>query len=253
MPATTEKKHPNVIAAVCSAAKEFLPIEKDQVNPHFKSKYSGLSSYIKATKDGLANNGLAIHHTMGPLQADGSASFISTLVHAGSDTSLTATVYMYFTATMQSEGSAQTYGMRQNLRNLLNIEAGDDDDGNAAAGMDTRRSSTPPPRAATPDRLAVGNSPPAPKAVEKPGAAWFKRIDLLDDSSETVEAINKACAHEPLTADSKMFETVWDYWANNIRAQKWGDEEKEHVSNVLMTKHVDVEMARQLAVEEQES
>jgi len=262
MPATTEKKHPNVTAAVCAATKEFLPIEKDQVNPHFKSKYSSLSSYIKATKEGLFNNRLAINHTMGPLLADGtSAEYESTLKHADSDTFETARIYIFFNRTSQSLGSAQTYGMRQNIRNLLNLD-GEDDDGNAAAVVDTRsrNNAAPPkfynaapPKVVAPDRPEVRNNPPAPVATEKPEDGYFDRIDKVDDAEEMIEKINAACVYEPLISDEKLFNMVWDYWTENIRAQEWGDEEKDRVSKVLMTKYVGVEKARQLAVEEQES
>ncbi len=121
----------SLAAALAKAQGMFLPVGKNSVNPHFKSKYADLASIIEATRGALSMNGLAL--VQGPVFINGRVVVVTRLLHSSgqwleSEVSLKAAQ-----DTPQAIGSAITYGRRYGLSAILNIHADEDDDGNAGS------------------------------------------------------------------------------------------------------------------------
>jgi len=119
-----------IVKALIEAKKEFKPLKKNKINPHFKSKYADLSAVFDSIDEALAKHGLAYTQ---PFERDGAAVYIVTkLMHIGGEEMLS----WYPLPSMgkpQEFGSAVTYGRRFSICSLLGIAADDDDDANGAA------------------------------------------------------------------------------------------------------------------------
>ncbi len=68
-----------LIIALSQAQGELSPAEKSGKNPHFKSKYAGLSDIWASCRQVLPKNGLAVIQTMEEI--DGKLRLITTLAH----------------------------------------------------------------------------------------------------------------------------------------------------------------------------
>jgi hypothetical protein len=115
-------------AALIEARKSFDKIVKDSENPHFRSKYAGLSSVLEAVTPGLCAEGLSIGSVT--RQVDGAWVLTTTLSHVGGGWRYTD--FPISDLSPQKFGSAQTYGMRYGTNALLHLAAEDDDDAEGA-------------------------------------------------------------------------------------------------------------------------
>lgn len=119
------------IALALSLAQAAMgPAVKGRTNPHFRSTYADLASYIEASRDALAAQGLAISQGC---EAQGAAVRITTLLLHKSGEWLESTLELPATKEdPQGIGSAISYGRRYALAAMLNMGA-EDDDGNRAS------------------------------------------------------------------------------------------------------------------------
>ena len=130
-----------LIKALAKATLEFEPITKDgdaQVTTKTGGKYgygyATLDNIIKATKKGLADNGLNIRH-YNEDKEDGKLWLVSELRHvSGCEPDKTESPIEKFTegsymSAIQSFGSVITYLKRYHMGELLNLAIDEDDDG----------------------------------------------------------------------------------------------------------------------------
>jgi hypothetical protein len=207
-----------VTTAQAKARAEIPNIEKDSVNPHFKSRYADLATINRAVMPVLASHGLVV---MQPTRIDGNATIVETyLIHAESGEYI-GSEYPAISDknNPQSLGSAITYARRYSLCSLLGLVADEDDDANAAS---------PPPRA----------NPPAPaarpaKPNEEPPAEWAKYLPWAAKKMNTPVAVLEQdlfgfCVAQKWTTDelpdkdwTDMFASVWSNPNNRaaIRAE----------------------------------
>jgi len=135
-PATQEPKaraKPASLAAALVAAQQAMPtVKKDEVNPHFNSRFMSLNGLIEATRPELNKHGLAL--VQQPCVSDLGAPVLKTLlIHGPSGERLEfETPLLVGTQNMQQLGSAITYARRYAWSSLLGIASEDDDDGNNA-------------------------------------------------------------------------------------------------------------------------
>ena len=105
---------------------------KDNVNPHFKSKYATLASHVEAIKAPLAANGLS--YSQFPVTSEAGVGVETILMHSSGQW---ISGEPYFVPVdkqnAQGVGSALTYCRRYSLAAITGIAPDDDDDGNAAA------------------------------------------------------------------------------------------------------------------------
>lgn len=127
----TSEQIEKINEALALAQREYKPVVKNKVNPHFKNSYADLSSLIEATRDALSKYGLAL--TQSPLFQEGRLVVISRLLHKSGQWFETELSLKPQGDTPQALGSAITYGRRYSAEALLGVSSEDDDDGNEAS------------------------------------------------------------------------------------------------------------------------
>lgn len=209
---TTTAKPATLAQALAAAQAEMPAVKKDQINPHFKSRFVSLDEIIKETRPVLNKHGLAIMQL--PERAeDGMPVLRTILIHAASGERIESSAPLLpGKQDMQGLGAAITYMRRFAWASACGIASEDDDDGNrAAAGATTRgatqaRSAPPTPSVDTTElldalrsgiaRLAPENSNWTEEVVLASAAASFKRpIALLEEL--TADEIGQILAAMP--------------------------------------------------------
>jgi hypothetical protein len=127
-----------IFQALAKAQEKFAHAEKAGDNTHFRSKYVTLESVLEASREGRAENGLAIVQMPG--NAGGNIA-VTTIIGHSSGEWIESTLYVApakFDA--QSAGSVITYLRRYALLSILGI-APEDDDGEAAVARPSEKPS----------------------------------------------------------------------------------------------------------------
>lgn len=153
----------NVTAALIKFQSEVRGVEKNAINPFFKSKHATLDGVLEATRESLVKNGLAICQ-IGRLREDGKLVLITMLLHCSGE--FIESEFPVFTDkdTAQGMGSGISYARRYATLAILNLSQFDDD-GEAAGSrknVDTSKNTQSKP------------NPPATPAI----AATLKVIPL---------------------------------------------------------------------------
>ncbi len=119
-----------VIAALAKAQGMMTPAYKDSVNPHYKSSYADLESVMRALREPLSSNGLALAQFP---STEGSLVSVETILgHAASGQFLGGELRARAKSDdPQAIGSAITYLRRYGAMAITGL-APSDDDGNAA-------------------------------------------------------------------------------------------------------------------------
>lgn len=121
-------------AALAKAQSKMELAKKDAKNPYFKSNYADLSSVIRAAKEPLSENQLAVSQILIPHK---SKAVVTTMLIHSSGQYLTSTIALSpKQQDPQSFGSAVTYARRYSYQAIIGLSA-EDDDGNSAAGKKT--------------------------------------------------------------------------------------------------------------------
>lgn len=141
-------------AALIKARANFAKIVKDSENPHFRSKYAGLSSVLEAVMPALTAEGLSISSCT--VLDQGNCKLTTTLSHVGGGWRISE--FPIADLSPQKLGSAQSYGMRYGTSALLHIAAEDEDDDAETA---TRGKSWSP-------KAAAPAAPTAPAPAGRP-------------------------------------------------------------------------------------
>lgn len=126
--------------AMSVAQKTMKPAIKTSTNPHFKSKFSDLSSVWDSIREPLTDNGLTLWQDV--INAEKSVSVTTRIIHlSGQWVEFGPLTMPLFKTDCQAIGSAITYAKRYALCAALGVVAADennikyvieDDDGNAA-------------------------------------------------------------------------------------------------------------------------
>ena len=129
---------PALAAALVKAQADMPALQRDKLNPHFKSRYLSLESLLGEVLPVLNGNGLAlVQLPTASFSPDGAAlpSLRTILVHGESGESIETTMLLLASKSdPQGQGSAITYARRYSLMSMLGLSADEDDDGNAATG-----------------------------------------------------------------------------------------------------------------------
>jgi hypothetical protein len=149
-----DKDKEHIGTAIARAQLNIKTAPCSGVNPHFGSTYAMLKDFIRACRDALNNEGIAVvfesgftpERTEGKLDEEGNVvgkthftrQDYLTLKLILQDQALSSTIALVCTKDdMQSRKSAQTYGMRALLESALCIDSEEpDDDGNKAVGSE---------------------------------------------------------------------------------------------------------------------
>lgn len=119
--------------ALAKAQGAIKPAAKGAENPFFKSSYADLPAIVKACKDELAKNDIAVIQST---KYEGETLFLETILAHSSNEWVSGTYPIKpVKADPQGMGSAITYARRYALAAMVGVVAEDeDDDANAASG-----------------------------------------------------------------------------------------------------------------------
>lgn len=118
--------------AMCESQKMMKPALKDSINPHFKSKYSDISSIWEAIRDPLTSNGLTVWQDV--TTEEKKVSITTRIVHTtGQWVEFGPLCVPLSKCDAHGVGSAISYGKRYALCAAVGVVSGEDDDGNTAS------------------------------------------------------------------------------------------------------------------------
>jgi hypothetical protein len=142
-------------------------LQKDKINPAFKSKYLSLSALMEQVLPALNAHGL-VWVTLPGADERGEPALAYRLIHVESGEVIDGAMPLLVAKRdPQGVGSALTYARRQALMAVLGLVADEDDDGNTASGN-------------TNGGGAASNGTGAPKASRMPAAAKNPLLAELD-------------------------------------------------------------------------
>ena len=119
--------------ALCAAQAQLEGAKKDNLNPHFRSKYADLAACWDAARQPLTKNGLAVTQTFDGTDSEGRMVLRSTLMHASGEWIASEIAMPMEKQTPQGMVAASTYARRAALCGLVGISPADDD-GETAEG-----------------------------------------------------------------------------------------------------------------------
>lgn len=123
--------HKTLAEALLAAQTEMPSVDRDQENPHFKSKFVSLGNLLTTVRPVLNKHGLALLQAP-EVAEEGRFVLRTTIIHSQSGEKLTFAAPLNPTKNdPQGQGSAITYMRRYSLAAALAI-ADQDDDGNGA-------------------------------------------------------------------------------------------------------------------------
>lgn len=122
----------DIAKAMSEAQRVMKPAVKDSLNPHFKSKYSDISSVWESIRDPLTNQGLTVWQDV--TTEERQVSITTRIVHiSGQWVEFGPLSVPMSKADAHGVGSAISYAKRYALCAAVGVVSGDeDDDGNAA-------------------------------------------------------------------------------------------------------------------------
>jgi hypothetical protein len=110
-----------LFTALSKAQGQIRGAVKENVNPHFKSRYADLESVIDAIRKPLADNGLGFVQSI----SDGYCSTV--IVHTSGEQFVSTVPFLVAGNDMQKIGSALTYARRQGICAAFGVPQVDDD------------------------------------------------------------------------------------------------------------------------------
>ncbi len=133
--------------ALLEVQKEAPALQRDGLNPHFKSKYVTLETVMATVLPILNKHGVVLVQNTEFI--DGVDVLATRLIHAESGDSVNADMRLVMSKDdAQGYGSAMTYARRYAIMGMLGLVADADDDGNAASAPQSRskgKPEAPPP------------------------------------------------------------------------------------------------------------
>lgn len=185
----------NLAAALVAAQAAMPAVDKDGVNPHFKSKFTTLDSLVAATRPKLNEHGLAINQF--PAVSDlGQPILITRITHVSGESLEYAMPLMLGEErqNMQALGAAITYARRFAWAAALGISSETDDDGEAARPAEKPKQRPKPKAEEDGDRLIS----------DAQRARLFAIANEVAVSKEQVADIVRAVTGEPSTKTIRM-------------------------------------------------
>lgn len=150
-----------IASALLAFQKDAPALQKNAINPHFKSKFISLDSLMEQVLPVLNKHDLVL--TQFPAYVLGAGDAIqpalrTRLMHAGTGEWIEDTMPLLLAKNdPQGQGSAITYGRRYSLMAVLGLVADTDDDANAASTSPARATR---PNEARPSAPASDDPPP---------------------------------------------------------------------------------------------
>lgn len=227
--------HATLAEAFVAAQAEMPAVDRDQTNPHFKSKFISLGNLLAKTRPVLNRHGLAVIQAPA-LDSEGRFVLRTIIKHSAGDS-------LEFDAPLtpakndpQGQGSAITYMRRYALSAALAIADQEDDDGNGASanGGGSTGATTTRRNGQSNGQRATADPDQRRKIIARAreiGLADYQVKAWLEFTAGTphTDRIEKAQASKLIEA-LMGFETVEDALAAFNAALEAGDERAEAVA-----------------------
>lgn len=170
-------QHASLAEALAAVQAELPAVDKDSVNPHFKSRFTSLDHLIAKTRPVANRHGVTVTQWPTFIVTDGIQPIhaLQTRVQHVSGEFIEATMPLILgKADMQGLGSALTYAKRYMWAAALGVSTDEDDDGNAAASQATGATERPQGASTQP------RTPPKPQnASQGVGLITDKQMKLV--------------------------------------------------------------------------
>lgn len=180
----TNEPQTSIAAALLAFQAEAPELQRDKINPHFRSAYLSLETLMDHVLPVLNRAGIVVSQLVCVTDA-GAPALRTVLLHAKSGESIESTMLLLSAKDdPQGQGSAITYARRYALMAALGLVADEDDDGNKASS---------PPRTARGARRGAA-APVKEQATEaaKPGVPPFPDTSQSPSGSTITETMRKA-------------------------------------------------------------
>lgn len=128
-----------LMTALAKAQGSMKHASKDNVNPHFKSKYADLASVWEACRGPLSENGLCIVQTLNIIE--GQQVLVTTLGHSSGQW-IKSQMIVPLCSRPHEMGSLLTYFRRYSLAAITGVYQDDDDANEAQANIDMKATRT---------------------------------------------------------------------------------------------------------------
>jgi len=204
-----------IAAALAKAQGEIRNPEKDQLNPHFKSKYADLAGGLETIRPTLAKHGLSVVQMT---ECDGEIVTLHSRLMHSSGQWVASTYPVCKLGPHQQMGAAMTYARRYCLFALVGVAGADDeDDGNTAPTARRRPGEkTETERATSSEKAPTAPRDSTPYAERKSSAA-VKREDVWPTFERSVrEATTTAELTAIWNERSAEFETWPKTWQEQV-------------------------------------
>lgn len=133
--------------ALADISKEIDDPVFDKVNPHFKSKYASLPSFLKIIRKTASKHGVCLYQN--PIYIGVDTFLCTRVMHKSGQFIESSMKILLSKQDMQGLGSALTYARRQAAGAAFNICGDEDDDGNSIQEQKPKKESSkavaPPP------------------------------------------------------------------------------------------------------------
>lgn len=205
-------KHKSLVEALLAAQREMPAVDRDGVNPHFKSKFTTLSHLLSKTRPVLNKHGIVL--VQAPAMAEGKFVLRTILKHDSGDDLTFDAPLMPAKNDPQGQGSAITYMRRYSLAAALAIADQEDDDRNEATRPQSQTSN-----GSNQSNAKIGSEIAAQlvdRAAEIPAARQNLRlavshmlgkdIGALEDRGQAVAALAESLSFEQGERTSRWIE-----------------------------------------------
>ena len=172
-----EPTNSKLAAAFVAAQKEFAPLKKNAVNPHFRNKYADLQACIESVQPALNKHGLAL--VQQTWDSEDGVKIETVLIHASGERQGFGMLSVPADKqTPQGYGSALTYARRYSISSAFGLVSEPDDDGNAASAPKI-------------DAGAIAKRLGGATTLEELGAIWSKLSASEKKAGETAKNLMK--------------------------------------------------------------
>jgi hypothetical protein len=161
---------PNTLnAAMVAALGSLHNVQKNAVNPHFKSKFATLDAILDNVRPVLAKHGLALSQE--PVFTEGMAGVVTRIIHSGGESRESTLLLPLRDQSAQGVGNALTYARRYAVSSVLGIASDEDEDGNQASQQNKFAAA----------KASVASKPPKKTDITATLVAMMDRDKITDD------------------------------------------------------------------------
>lgn len=191
------RQHATLAEAMVAAQAEMPAVEKDAVNPHFRSKFTSLDHLIARTRPVLNRHGLSISQwpTGATIAGELVHALRTTITHVSGESDSSVMPLIIGKNDMQGLGGAITYAKRYAWAAALGISTDEDDDGNLASRPEVRQEPAGAPRTRTQPK-----DDPAPAPASADDLAAYE-AEVKAAGSEWPPVLEKLMEAGPVTAE----------------------------------------------------